>query len=114
MSDSHIEVKGKEHFAEVIASEEMNGKMVFVDFWAPWCGPCRMVKPVLEKFAEENDDIVLLAVNVDEQENQELSMEHQVSSIPRILMMKDGAVVEDFVGAVPPAEIQKKIDAQRG
>ena len=67
-----------------------------VDFWAPWCGPCRMQAPVLEKFAEENPAVKVVKVNVDD--NQELAMEHNISSIPTLLVFKNGEAVNFAVG----------------
>ena len=72
--------------------------VALVDFWAPWCGPCRMIAPVIEELAEEFEGkAAICKVNTDEQ--QELSQKFAVRSIPTILLMKDGEVVETMVGA---------------
>jgi len=78
-------------------------KPVLLDFWAPWCGPCRMVSPILEEIANERPDIKVVKVNVDEE--QELAMNFQVRSIPMLVVMKDGKVVSQSTGARPKAKI---------
>ncbi len=78
-------------------------KPVLLDFWAPWCGPCRMVGPVLEEIAAERSDIVVGKVNVDEQSG--LAAQFRVSSIPMLVVMKDGKIVNQTVGARPKAQI---------
>ncbi len=69
---------------------------VIVDFWAPWCGPCRAVAPELEKFAKENKNISIVKVNVDE--NGELATQYQVRSIPTLILFKDGKAEKKTVG----------------
>ena len=77
-------------------------KPVVVDFWATWCGPCRMVAPVLDELADELDGKAKIAkVNVDE--NQDLAMQFRVSSIPAFIVVKNGQVVERATGAMPKA-----------
>ena len=84
--------------------EVMNSdKPVLLDFWAPWCGPCRMVSPILEEIANERPDIKVVKVNVDEE--QELAMNFRVRSIPMLVVMKDGKVVSQSSGARPKAKI---------
>jgi thioredoxin 1 len=79
--------------------------LVMVDFWAEWCGPCRMIAPVLEQIADESQGRVsLMKVNVDE--NSSLAARYEIRSIPTILIVKDGAVVDRVVGAVPKATLQ--------
>ncbi|MBO5726173.1 MAG: thioredoxin [Clostridia bacterium] len=79
---------------------------VLVDFWATWCGPCRMIAPVVEQVAEEFADKVKVGkVNVDEE--MELAMEYKIEVIPTILLFKDGKVVKKSVGAVDRAELIK-------
>lgn len=85
-------------------SEVMNSdKPVLVDFWAPWCGPCRMVGPVVEEIAGERSDIKVCKVNVDEQP--ELASQFSVMSIPTLVVMKDGKVANQTVGARPKGQI---------
>ena len=90
--------------AEVLKSD----KPVLVDFWAPWCGPCRMLAPVLaEVAAEKGDKIKVGKVNVDE--NPELAAQYGISGIPAMLLFKDGKVVATSVGFKPKAELESFI-----
>ena len=77
--------------------------VVVVDFWAPWCGPCRMVSPIVDEIANERDDIKVGKINVDEQG--ELSMQFRIVSIPTLIVMKNGEVANKAVGAMPKEEI---------
>lgn len=96
----------KENFElEVLKSK----KPVLLDFWATWCGPCRMVSPVVDEIAGEMHDIKVGKVNVDEQ--QELAAEFKVMSIPTLVVMKDGKVVQSSVGAKPKASILDMLKA---
>jgi thioredoxin 1 len=82
---------------------------VIVDFWAEWCGPCKAIAPVLEELAQEYGGKVTIAkVNVDEQPA--LAARFQVRSIPTLLFFKGGRVVDQVVGAVPKAQIKKRLD----
>ena len=90
----------KENFeTEVLKSD----KPVLLDFWASWCGPCRMVSPVVDEIATERTDIKVGKINVDEQ--QELAAQFNVMSIPTLVVVKDGAEVNRTVGAQPKSSI---------
>ena len=78
-------------------------RVVLLDFYADWCGPCRMVAPVLEEIAEENEHIKVCKINVDEQ--MDLAMRFKVSSIPLLVAMKDGKIVAQALGAKPKDKI---------
>ncbi len=84
---------------EVLRSD----RPVLLDFWAPWCGPCRMVGPILEEIAQERADVKVGKVNVDEQPD--LASQFSVMSIPTLVVMKDGKVANQTVGARPKGQI---------
>ena len=95
----------RENFDEIVLQA---GKPVLVDFWAEWCGPCRMVSPIVDEIADERDDIVVGKVNVDEQG--ELAVRFGVMSIPTLLVFKGGELVQTSVGAMPKDEILALLD----
>jgi thioredoxin 1 len=88
-----------------------NGSMpLVIDFWATWCGPCRMVAPIIEEMSKTYDGQVVVG-KCDVEENEDLAMEFGIRNIPTILFIKGGVVVDKVVGAVAKAKIEEKIQA---
>ncbi len=90
--------------AEVIESETA----VLVDFWAPWCGPCRMVAPVLEEIAAERADLKIVKLNTDE--NQQTASQFEVLSIPTLILFKHGSVAAKVIGALPKKRLEAELE----
>lgn len=102
-----MDITGAEKFNELIST---SNKLIMVDFWAEWCGPCRILKPELEKLAEKYaDKVEIVKINVDEQDNYPLAVQYQVNSIPQVTFFRDGQQVDQFIGVVPPARIEEII-----
>jgi len=97
----------KENFKETVK----NNKLVVVDFWAPWCGPCRMVAPIIEELAEEYKDKGVVVGKINTDEEQELAIQFGIRSIPTVLFIKDGEVVDAMIGAAPKAMYEEKINS---
>jgi thioredoxin 1 len=88
-----------------------NNKFVVIDFWAPWCGPCRMLGPIMDKIAEKNPDVTIGKINVDD--NPESSGKYDITGIPAIIIIKDEKIVEHLIGLQPEKKIQESIDSAK-
>jgi thioredoxin 1 len=87
-----------------------DSKLVIVDFWATWCGPCRMISPILDELEEElKDQITVVKVNVDDAD--EIAAQYRIMSIPTLLFVKNGQIVDKTVGAMPKPALLEKIKA---
>jgi thioredoxin 1 len=89
---------------EVLESEQP----IIVDFWAPWCGPCRVVSPVLEQINSERGDLRVVKLNVDE--NQQTAVRYEILSIPTIILFKNGQIAKKVIGALPKARLEAELE----
>ena len=104
MAGAINEVTDQNFQAEVLEGE----KPVLVDFWAPWCGPCRIVQPHLEELAGEREDLRIVKLNVDD--NPQTAARYRVMSIPTLLLFKQGQVAHQIIGALPKSRLVQEIE----
>ena len=106
MSEKTLVEVNESNFQEEVLDSPLP---VLVDMWAPWCMPCRMVSPAVEKIAQDNaDKLKVCKLNVDD--NQNIAVRYSIQGIPALLIFKDGQEIDRIVGAVPPQAIQSKLD----
>jgi thioredoxin 1 len=106
MSEAVLGIEGSKFQQEVVKSE----KPVVVDFYADWCGPCRIIEPIMNQLSKEYDGKVKF-VKVDTDANQELAMQFGIMSIPTVMFFAKGKVEDIVIGAVPPAVLKSKLDS---
>lgn len=103
MSIVHIT---KENFESIVNQAD---KPVLIDFWATWCGPCRMIAPIIEEIAAQRSDVIVGKIDVDQEID--LALQFRVNSIPTLVLMKQGEIAATMVGYRPKADILKLLDA---
>ena len=103
MSIVHIT---KENFESIVNQAD---KPVLIDFWATWCGPCRMIAPIIEEIAAQRSDVIVGKIEVDQEID--LALQFRVNSIPTLVLMKQGEIAATMVGYRPKADILKLLDA---
>jgi thioredoxin len=103
VAENIIDVSDTSFQADVIESETP----VLVDFWAPWCGPCRMVSPILEEIAGERDDVRVVKLNVDD--NQQTAAQYGVMAIPTMILFRNGAEAKRIQGALPKKRLEAEL-----
>ena len=104
MAENITEVTDNNFQAEVLE----NDTPVLVDFWAPWCGPCRLVAPVMEEIANERDDIRVVKVNTDE--NQQTAVQYQIISMPTMILFRNGQEVHRVIGVRRRKELEAELE----
>jgi thioredoxin 1 len=106
MAENNVVQLTKDNFDRIVYNSD---KPVIVDFWAPWCGPCRMVAPVMEQLAQEYDGKAVIGkVNVDEESD--LAAKFKIMSIPTVILFKDGQLIDKIIGARPKSDFANLLD----
>lgn len=106
MAENNVVHLTKDNFDRIVNN---SGKPVIVDFWASWCGPCRMVAPVMEQLAQEYDGKAVIGkVNVDEESD--IAAKFRIMSIPTVIIFKDGRMIDKIIGARPKSDYAKLLD----
>lgn len=101
-----LEINNENHQSVI----EKKDELIVIDFWAPWCGPCKIIGPVVEELAKDNEGKATIGkVNVDD--NREIASQYGIRNIPTILFIKNGEVVDKHMGAAPKSVLQSKIDS---
>lgn len=96
-------------FAEVVLKSDVP---VLVDFWAPWCGPCRMMTPILDELSVDMDEKAkIVKIDVENPDNQSLAMQYEIRSIPSMKLFKNGQIIREFVGMISKEELQEEIES---
>ena len=103
-----LNITGEQEFSQEVLQSETP---VLVDFWAPWCGPCRMMAPVLDQLAQElGDKIKIAKVDVENPENQALAMHYRIQSIPNMKLFKNNEMIQDFIGLRAANDFKKELE----
>jgi len=107
---SQIITVTKDNFKEEVLNSDL---LVLVDFWAPWCGPCQMLGPILEEISQElSGQVKICKINIEEAENQELALSYQVRSIPNMKLFKQGEIIKEFVGLRSQEDLMEEIKSE--
>jgi thioredoxin 1 len=107
---SQIITVTKDNFKEEVLNSDL---LVLVDFWAPWCGPCQMLGPILEEISQElSGQVKICKINIEEAENQELALSYQVRSIPNMKLFKQGEIIKEFVGLRSQEDLIEEIKSE--
>ena len=102
-----INIVGEENFKNEVLTSELP---VLVDFWAPWCGPCQMMAPILEALAKNFDGkLKIVKIDTEEPENQVLDISYQIQTIPNMKLFKKGQVIEEFIGFIPEVTFTEEL-----